>query len=202
MATQESLDSCLEHARKLHELRCLLSDAYRERNISIDRAFSEWIGEAADEMRQRNSKDIELFWEAIEVLKKQERVWIDRWVRYSDLHNESVRNRAIQSLQAAIDSYYEAKRQEMNRLRAGLDAGIGLLDDAVDTVSFGHFSIRPDDAPQLVPVPHVHGSVEDVNLRPVPPHYVVEGKPFVRYERRNNADPTAGMYDCYQEWPA
>ena len=198
MVTRESSDYYLECARQLHKLQIILSGIREARDKSMNKAFSEWVGEAKDEMSARHDKDNDLSTEAKEWLCEEETKWVNMWVNSVDNHNTSVRRDEIESLQNALDLYHAEVV-----LKQGLPGNVGNVihrgaDELVDRLP-GNWSIRADDAdhPDLVPIPL---RIDEAGWRPTPPHYVL-GSVFVGYRRWHTADPTLGLEVNYSDRP-
>ena len=196
MMTREYSNHLLACARRLHELNAFLFKIHSERRSSINRAFSEWVGEEKDFMTAHFGRDCNFLDSASQDLIEYREFWVNLWIRTADLHNLSVHRNAVESLQVDLDFYYDNRRDEMNLLQRGGEELTRLGDPVVDTLSFGLLSLR-DDADDLVRPPL---SIEKRDWRPSPPHYTIEPV-FVRYERRSTADPTMGMYPYYLDWP-
>ena len=196
MVPLPDFDFPLECARRLYTLGHLLLEKDQQRRVSIARAFSEWEGEAVEEMRTIYEKDCTAFEDAHSALEHYRDYWIDEWIHIVDNHNEEVYSNTVQALQSELLAYHDKIATEEGHL-PGSDVGHNVLDEFVEIVSLNKINIRKDEADVLVPRPR---KVRDTNWIPSPPHYDATSV-FVRYSRCNPTDPTAGMDDYYSDIP-
>lgn len=189
-------DTPLECAKHLYAIGRLLLEKEQERKYTIARAFSKWEGEKLEEMTKIYEEDCTAFDNAHRGLEHYRDYWIDEWIHNVDKHNEDVYSNTVQALQTELIAYH-AKIAEEEGHNPGSDILHNAWDEVWERASFGKINVRKDEADLLVPRPR---KVRDTNWIPSPPHYDATSV-FVRYHRRNPADPTAGMDDFYSDTP-
>ena len=192
MSARDYYESLLEAARRLHQLELVLEEIHESRGASIGEITDEWSGETPDALDECYTRDEDTFGQALRDLRSYKESWADRWTMYVDSHNHNARLRAISALQNDIDLHHAEVVLEQNTFEAGVNVGHRALDWAADGITGGR-GLRVDDAEHVV---EMYRKPD----KPTPPDYH-SGPVFVRYERRDTADPTRGMSAVYVDWP-
>ena len=192
MSARDVYDNLLEVARRVHQLELVLKEIHESRGASIGTITEDWSGETPHALNERYDEDDSTFGEAVSDLKFCKDYWVDLWVMYVNSHNAVARDRAIKALQNDLDLYHNAIAAEQNWTQY---QGSKLLhggDEVLDFVFGGSGAIVDDAEPEV----EFYREPD----KPMPPDYH-SGSVFVRYERRDTADPRRGMAAAYVHWP-
>ena len=191
MSSHNYYDTMLEIARRLCELKPILTDIYQSRGESIQKIINESKGEKPEDFATRHKEDGWAFDKAVGELDTYEQYWIDRWVTYVGHYNTATRERAVSELDYALELYHSDIVLEQNFV-GNLGNLAHRFGDWITDIP-GGVGIRVDEADKVVP------SCRDPE-RPMPPGYH-PAPAFVRYERKDTADPTRGVYEYYDIRP-